>query len=562
MADKSVSKWEIFEETFASEGRYDNPFTEVSLAVVFEGPDRRLWIDGFYDGEIEGGRGGLWRVRFAPPVEGRWRYSTVSDDPALDGRSGAFVCTAPVSRGPLTVDPQFPNWFFRADGRPFFVVNDGWAPHPGFGNRSEHGDLRYGYPSEADVRVYLDTLGRCGVNLLIEVNQLFARQDSNTDPSFKWPWKPTHGAGRVVDAKANRIDRERFNLDYYRRLDRTIGYAKEKGIFYGLELLYDNSVWRQLEWSHHPLNAANGGWLEDSDRDGTGFHEMFDLDNRTHVEYIGRYVAYTVARLSAYWNLWWALGAECGNIDRPGAARHAAWYGHWGDYVAARDPHGRLQAIGDTGECAELVRHSRNNIMITQEHTAMDDPVLFCANLNRFGERFWGYDRPAIIGEQDRFNNNRYGWERRGYWVALASGFMMGRVDRHYPVADGARLYESKLFALAGDPPIYADLARMAEFVEGSGLAWWRMEPSDGLLVEASNLVYCLAEAGREYLVYYAAGGSAGLRLPRGPFAVSWFNPRTGETTERPAVAGGGLERFAAPDAEDWVLHVVHGRLR
>ncbi len=113
------------------------------------------------------------------------------------------------------------------------------------------------------MRAYLDTLGRYGVNLLIVVNQIYARQDFNTDPSFEWPWK-------VVDAKANRIDRERFNLDYYRRLDRTIGYAKEKGIFYGLELLYDNSVWRQLEWSHHPLNAANGGWLEDSDRDGTG----------------------------------------------------------------------------------------------------------------------------------------------------------------------------------------------------------------------------------------------------------------------------------------------------
>jgi hypothetical protein len=191
----------------------------------------------------------------------------------------------------------------------------------------------------------------------------------------------------------------------------------------------------------------------------------------------------------------------------------------------------------------------------------MEALALFCANLNRFGERLWGYDRPAIIGEQDRFNNNRYERERRGYWVALASGFMMGRVDRHYPVADGERLYESKLFGLAGDPPIYGDLARMAQLIERCGVAWWRMAPSDGLLVEADNLVYCLAEAGREYLVYYVAGGSAGLELPAGPFAVRWLNPRTGETTERPP-AGGGLERFAAPDGEDWVLHVVHERLR
>ena len=509
-AGRSVAKWEIFEERFASDRRYDNPFTDVSLTVVFEGPDRRLWIDGFYDGEEEGGRGGVWRVRFAPPVEGRWSWRTVSSDPRLDGKSGSFVCTRPVSRGPLTVDPQFPNWFFRADGRPFFVVNDGWWPHPGFGNKSEHGDIRFGYPSEADVRTYLDA-ARPPRRQLLHPRHADLRAPGLQDSlSFAWPWK-------TVDATTNRIDRDRFNLDYYRRLDRTVAYAKDKGIFYGLELLFDNSVYRQLEWSHHPLNAANGGWLEDTDRDGTGFQEMFDLGNRTHVEYIGRYVAYTVARLSAYWNLWYALGGECGNIDRPGARRHAAWYGHWGDFVAARDPHGRLQAIGDTGECEALVRHSRNNIMITQEHTSMDDLVMFCANLNRFGERFWGYDRPAIIGEQDRFNNNRYERERRGFWVSFVSGFMMGRVDRHYPLADGRRLYESKLFGLDGDPPIYADLKRMADYVNESGVAWWRMEPSDRLLVEASNLVYCWPRPGASTWCTTCRAGPRGWSCLRAP---------------------------------------------
>jgi len=553
MADRSVPQWEIFEESLASDGRYENPFVEVSFTVVFEGPDRRLWIDGFYDGQE--GDSHVWRVRFAPPAQGRWQYRTVSNDARLDARSGTFTCTPPVSRGALAADPQFPNWFFRADGRPFFVVNDGWAPHPGFGNKGEYGDIRYGYPSEQDVRTYLDVLGRHGVNLMIEVNHLYARQDCITDPSFLWPWK-------VVDAKANRIDAERFNLDFYRRLDRTIVYAKERGIFYGLELLFDNSVFRELEWSHHALNPANGGWLEDRDRDGIGLLDMFDLENRTHVEHIGRYVAYTVARLSAHWNLWWALGAECGNIDPPGAPRHAAWYGHWGDFVASHDPHGRLQAIGDTGEAAPLVRHSRNNIMITQEHTSMDDLATFCANLNQFGERFWGYDRPAIIGEQDRFNNARYERERRGFWVALASGFAMGRVDRHYPFADGDQLYESKLFNLPGDPPIYADLKRMADFVERSGVAYWRMAPSDGLLIEAAALVYCLAEAGREYLVYYAQGGGAGLELPAGRYVATWFNPRTGEASGPLIVAGGQVQRFTAPDAEDWVLHVVDERIR
>ena len=87
--------------------------------------------------------------------------------------------------------------------------------------------------------------------------------------------------------------------------------------------------------------------------------------------------------------------------------------------------------------------------MITQEHTSMDHDGGFGRAINRFGERFWGYDRPAIIGEQDR--NNKYEMERRRYWIAFVSGFMMGRVDRHYDIAVGDTLFESRLFELKGD---------------------------------------------------------------------------------------------------------------
>jgi hypothetical protein len=377
---------------------------------------------------------------------------------------------------------------------------------------------------------------------------LYARQSQLTDDSFNWPWE-------VVDTTTNKINKDRFNLNYYQRMDRTLQYAKEKEIFYGLELLFDNSLYRPREWSAHPWNEDNGGWLKTNGA-GTAWGEAFDLSNKTHVMYLERYLSYTVARTAAYWNVYWALGAESGNIGRPYAELFTKWYGHWGDFVARKDPHGRLQSIGDTGEVENLVRHTRNNMVMTQEHTSMDHEPLFCDNINAFGERFWKYGRPAFIGEQDRHNNNKYSTERKGYWTAFVSGYYMGRVDRHFDVAEGGKLYESILFNLDGDPPIYPDLKRMADFVEQSGVRYWRMEPSDGLLVDHSRAVYCLAEAGEEYLVYFAVGGETYLELPKGEFRASWFNPREGQFSGARTLSG-GKQKFEAPDSQDWVLHIA-----
>jgi hypothetical protein len=164
-----------------------------------------------------------------------------------------------------------------------------------------------------------------------------------------------------------------------------------------------------------------------------------------------------------------------------------------------------------------------------------------------------------VLGEQDGRNNNHYPAERRGYWTAFVSGYFMGRVDRHFDLAHGERLFESQLFSLPGDPPIYEDLERMALFVERSGVNFWRMAPRDDLLADASRGVYCLAEERAEYLLYFVAGGTASLPGMGSGFTARWYNPRTGELSAPSAVTGGpggAPATFRAPDGEDWVLHV------
>jgi hypothetical protein len=306
-----VPLWECFESTFRVAKNYENAFTEVRITVQLRNGGRKYTVDGFFDGEE--GAESVFRFRFAPFFTGKWDYETSSNEPALNGLRGEFEAVEAISRGGLTTSSQFPNWFFRQDGGPEFVVNDGWTPHPGSSYGIErYGAQRFTYPTEHDYQVFVDVLSSHGVNMIVDLRQLYARQDQITETSYLWPWK-------VVDKSTNRIDKDRFNLEYFQRLDRQLAYAQSRGVFYGLELLYDNSTYRRAEWSHHPWNERNGGWIEDWDgtdgdyvRDqlpfGWSVRKIFDLENTTHKTYLKRYLSYVVARTSAYWSVFYSIG--------------------------------------------------------------------------------------------------------------------------------------------------------------------------------------------------------------------------------------------------------------
>src|SRR5207244_9664151 len=93
-----AEQWGIFE--LALTGPTDgNPFDEVELSARFTREDLTLNVRGFYDGE------GVYRIRFMPESAGEWRYVTTSNRPALDGKAGTFIATAPAAgnHGPVRV---------------------------------------------------------------------------------------------------------------------------------------------------------------------------------------------------------------------------------------------------------------------------------------------------------------------------------------------------------------------------------------------------------------------------------------------------------------------------
>ncbi|MBN1670088.1 MAG: DUF4038 domain-containing protein [Kiritimatiellae bacterium] len=123
--------WQRWEQTLTSTTRYGNPYADVVLSVVYEGPNgRTLRTYGFWDG------GDIFKIRCAFPEPGTWTWRTECSDPANSGlhnRAGTVEVAAYSGsntlyrRGFLRVSANG-RYLTYGDGTPFFWLGDtGWA---------------------------------------------------------------------------------------------------------------------------------------------------------------------------------------------------------------------------------------------------------------------------------------------------------------------------------------------------------------------------------------------------------------------------------------------------
>jgi len=123
---KPVARWTIAEISLTSSRTYTNPFTDTTVNAVFVHGDRRIKRPGFWDG------GATWKVRFAPPEPGQWRWKTTCSDKSNTGlhcRTGSLRCVPYTGNNPnyrdgfIKVSPNR-RYLVRADGTPFFWLGD------------------------------------------------------------------------------------------------------------------------------------------------------------------------------------------------------------------------------------------------------------------------------------------------------------------------------------------------------------------------------------------------------------------------------------------------------
>jgi Protein of unknown function (DUF4038)/Domain of unknown function (DUF5060) len=241
-----VEQWGTQEISVRSSHAYANPFKEAKFECRFRSTGQNLLVAGFYDAKQ------TWKVRLMPESRGQWTFETISNDPELNGKKGAFEVVKPSSdnHGPVRVRGKY--HFAYADGTPFFLLGT-----------TAYAWLNEGPRAELN---WLKTLSKSPFNKVrfMLFPFLFGREEAKQYPF------PQMSPGK--------FDIERFQPEYFQHYEEGIRKLQTLGIEADVIL-------------YMPYDQV------------TGLMSM-DID---HDEALLKYV---VARFSAFRNVWWTLTNE------------------------------------------------------------------------------------------------------------------------------------------------------------------------------------------------------------------------------------------------------------
>ena len=448
---------------------------------------------------------GTWKVRVCPAAEGPWSIVTRANVPEIDARRAAFTCVAnrsPAIHGGLRVDPEHPHQFVFEDGTRYFPMGYecDWLWALDMTDA--------GLPT---LNPFLDKLAAHGFNCIV-LNAYAhdttwrkgrtGEDDYGPPPLYAW------------EGSNERPDHARFNLAYWQHYDRVIDAMFRRGIVaHVLIKVYNKSV-----------NWPVKGTAED------------DL-----------YFRWLVARYSAYPNVTWDLSKEAQNEKdlnyKTGRLR----------FIRANDPCHRLltvhddRAVYDRGAYDGLLDYRTD-----QQHTSWRATML-----DHLALRDW-----PVVNAEFGYEHGPGGLKDKTYGVVQPPEEVCRRAWEVY-ASGGFGVYYYTYTAWdvirPGDtPPGYTYLKHLRDFFEGTN--YWRMSPAEGL----SSDGYCLAEPGREYVVFLNRSKPFTLKLEgtAEPLEAEWYHPFTGQRRDAGRVNNGPGDLKPPADWGDGpvALHVAPRR--
>ena len=377
----AVPRWGVVELRFDGPS-HGNPFVDVELGAIVTNGERSFEIGGFYDGD------GVYRIRFLAEAEGEWRFETASTARSLDGISGAVHVgpAASGTHGPVRVDGLH---FAHADGtrhRPVGTTAYAWTHQP----------------DEVQQRT-LAALADAPFNKLRMC--LFPKSylyNANEPERFPFP-------GSLADG----FDLERFDVEYFRALERRIADLAALGIEADLILFHAYDRW--------------------------GFADLGPAVDE-------RLMRYVVRRLAASANVWWSLANE---YDLVWAKTTADWE-RIAAVIGEEDPHHHLRSIHN---CHAFYDQSRP--WITHVSAQRVDVYRTAENTDEW-RTTWG--KPVVIDEIGYEGDIDQGWGNltgeelvRRAWEGAVRGGYVGHGETY--LNDREELWWSKGGELTGSSP-------------------------------------------------------------------------------------------------------------
>ncbi len=545
-------------------------FTDLRMNVTFTAGTTSLVIPGHFAADGNAGESGArtgttWRAYFMPPSTGVWSFAVsmrsgagIAVNPAanagapvagLNGVSGTFTVSASNKsgrdlRGQGLLQHRSGERYLRFAGNGMAFVEGGVdSPenlfgYSGFDNTVKNsnvssckGILHDFQPHFADWRAGDPTWGGGrGKSLIGLINYLASTGVSsvylvpmsvNGDGCDAHPWTDYNGNRRAFDV--SKLDQWEVAFSHMTRSGLLIHFVTQ-------------------ETENDQL--LNGGDL--------------GLERRLYYREI-------ISRFGHHPALQWNLGEENTNT--------AAQVKEFAAYIKAVDPydhpvvmhtypneHARYDALlgdpsfnGPTLQFGDIPESASGGLYgLTLELIAE----------SRAAGRTWFVTATEASGAQGPTPGSAVSKRQRVYWMwanVMAGG---AGIEWYLKNAGSGHAYDLAVENLREFDAHWRQTSHLVRFfrdlVQGAGVDLEDLAPANNLTAITSDWV--LAAPGQAYVVFLRDGGSVSLSVTGGgTYDVTWFDPRTGATTSRPAVQGSGVQSLGAPPADttqDWVVFV------
>ncbi len=359
------------------------------------------------------------------------------------------------------------------------------------------------------------------------------------------------GPGIALDGGL-RLDLSRFNPDYFERLRAHVRQAGQRGFYVSVMLFQGFSVVTREAWKAHPFNSRNNVNGIDGDADGDGLGNEVHRSPRAQVLQVQEaYVRQVLETLHDLDNVRYEVVNEA-------IPESVTWQYHL------------IRLIKQYERERQLVAHPVGMTFFQLgEFGGGDNTTLFESPadwISPGGYTKYARHPPVADGRKvlilDTDHIHGIGGDREFVWESIFRGYTPIYMD---PL--GA-LHELTI----GEPVLNEPIHERARVAMGEARRWaekldlGRVIPSG----ELASTGYCLADSGREYLVYVPAGASLtqskDVRTTRpvtvnltgavGPFTVEWIELETGTTKQDEVLIGGGERMLTVPFSGDGLLYL------
>jgi len=478
----------------------------------------------------------MQRRRFLSTAAGAAMAATTGAAEVLQRKGPA--APRPAS-GPLRVHPKNPRYF--ADGTGRAVRLGGHQVFCDLQDNSFCKRTTYGNKRRLDWNWYLDFAQQRQLNYLRNWI-IWSTGNGTSDPvKIARPMMFARTGPGVAADGLPKFDLTRFDPTFFDRLHDRVQQAGRRGIYVSIMLFepYGFGPGEESLWRGNVLNKANNINGIDVNRDGNDWGTEFFYPRNSAIRELQ--LAYVNKVIDTVNNLDNVLFEIANEVYAPEWQHELIRHIH---RYEARKPKQHLVYMSPGGrtEKGTWANHSRAHLV----RGPADIVGIKLAPRDRFLR-----DPPLANSAKPVFWDNDHGLARvdpcphRVPWLALMRGYHFCLYDHPFESPTDESAEWDRTRRNIGATNRYARRFRDLS----------RMEPHHPF----ASTNFCLADPGREYLVYAPRGGIVNVDLSAANTLMSaeWFAPLTGRTVHAKAVPGGTPQRLVAPFAGDAVLHLV-----